>query len=227
MAARIEDYGLIGNMNTAALVSRAGSIDWFCTPRFDSDACMASLLGYDEHGRWSLRPVAPVRESRQRYLGDTLVLETEFTCDGGVVRISDFMPVGTPSSTVMRSIEGVEGEVPMEMVLDVRFGYGSEIPWISMDEIGSDGHAVRFTAGPNALALHSPFALTASDGRTHAIANVKKGQRLSLELTWYPSHERCPAALDVDGELEKTRSFWQDWAGRCTQGGVSSSCAHS
>src|SRR4051812_31693697 len=110
MASRIEDYGFIGNLRTSALVSRAGSIDWFCAPRFDSGACFAALLGYDEHGRWLLHPAESVRETRQRYRGDTLVLETEFVCDGGVARIIDAMPIGTGPADIIRIVEGVEGE---------------------------------------------------------------------------------------------------------------------
>jgi GH15 family glucan-1,4-alpha-glucosidase len=109
MASKIEDYGLIGNMRTAALVSRSGSIDWLCAPRFDSDACFASLVGYDEHGRWSIRPATAVRETKQRYRGDTLILETEFVCDGGVVRVTDGMPMNDGPCDVFRIVEGVEG----------------------------------------------------------------------------------------------------------------------
>jgi len=122
MASKIEDYGLIGNTYTAALVSRSGSIDWLCAPRFDSDACLAALVGYDKHGRWSLRPTVKVRETRQNYRDETMILETEFVCDGGAARVIDFMPVGSRCD-VLRIIEGMEGEVPMEMLLDVRFGY--------------------------------------------------------------------------------------------------------
>jgi GH15 family glucan-1,4-alpha-glucosidase len=127
MASRIEDYGLIGNTRTAALVSRSGSIDWLCVPHFDSDACLAALIGYDEHGAWSLRPTVPIRETRQRYRDETLILETEFVCDGGAVRITDFMPVGSSEDRcdVVRIVEGLEGEVPLEMQLDVRFGTAS------------------------------------------------------------------------------------------------------
>src|SRR5215468_6920116 len=113
MASRIEDYGLIGNTLTCALVSRGGSIDWMCAPEFDSDACFAALVGYDEHGRWSIRPTTAVREIRQRYLGDTLILATELACDGGVVRLVDFMPPSVERSDVIRIVEGVEGEVPI------------------------------------------------------------------------------------------------------------------
>ena len=130
MASRIEDYGMIGNTRTCALVSRAGSIDWMCAPRFDSDACFAALVGYDEHGRWALRPAVRVREARQRYRDDSMVLETELTCDGGVVRIVDFMPVDGNGCEIVRIVEGVDGEVPIEMLLNVRFGYGADWPLI-------------------------------------------------------------------------------------------------
>src|SRR5262252_7824723 len=117
MASKIEDYGLIGNTYTSALVSRSGSIDWLCAPCFDSDACFSALIGYDEHGRWALRPTVKVRETSQRYRDDTMILETQFTCDGGVVRIIDFMPTGGRCE-IVRIIEGLEGEVPLEMLLD-------------------------------------------------------------------------------------------------------------
>ena len=211
MASKIEDYGLIGNMRTAALVSRGGSIDWLCAPRFDSDACFASLVGYDEHGRWSIRPIAPLRESRQRYRGDTLLLETEFVCDGGVVRITDAMPIGTGPCDVVRVIEGVEGQVPMEMLLDVRFGYGADAPWIT-----AEGDGVHFVAGPDALVVRAPFELVKGDKRTSAFFTVKKGERLPLQLSWYPSHEIAPQALDVDKVLASTESLWRDWSARCT-----------
>src|SRR4051812_33245149 len=134
MASRIEDYGLIGNMRTAAIVSRSGSIDWLCVPRFDSDAVFASLVGYDEHGCWAVRPAAKLRETRQRYRDDTLILETELVCESGVVRIIDFMPIapadGGARCDLVRIIEGVDGEVPVEISLIARFGYGKDTPWI-------------------------------------------------------------------------------------------------
>ena len=117
MASRIEDYGIIGNTRTAALVSRSGSIDWLCAPRFDSDACFAALIGYDEHGAWAIRPTVAIREAQQRYRGETLILETDLVCDGGAVRITDFMPIsgGEHRSDVIRIVEGLDGEVPLEM----------------------------------------------------------------------------------------------------------------
>ncbi len=147
MASKIEDYGMIGNTLTAALVSRSGSIDWLCAPRFDSDACFAALIGYDEHGRWGIEPTVQIREKRQRYRNDTLVLETEFVCDGGAVRLVDFMPM-EGRCDVVRIVEGLDGEVPLEMLLDVRFGYGADAPLI---ERTADGTC--FMAGPDALVL--------------------------------------------------------------------------
>src|SRR5580692_10349997 len=114
---------MIGNTLTSALVSRSGSIDWLCAPRFDSDACFTALIGYDEHGRWGIRPTVRIRETRQRYRDDTLILETEFACEGGAARIIDFMPTGTGRCDVVRIIEGLDGEVPFEMLLNVRFGF--------------------------------------------------------------------------------------------------------
>src|SRR5262245_14963536 len=163
MASRIEDYGLIGNTRTAALVSRSGSIDWLCVPRFDADACFAALVGYDEHGRWSLRPTVPVRESRQRYWDDTLILETEFHCEGGAVRLVDFMPmVDDHRCDVIRIVEGIAGEVPLQLMLDVRFGYGAEAPLV---ETSAEG--VSFTSGPNSMIFRG---LPPGDSDQHRLA---------------------------------------------------------
>ncbi len=213
MAARIEEYGLIGNTLTAALVSTGGSIDWFCAPRFDSDACFAALVGRDKHGRWSLHPTVRTRETHQRYRGDTLILETEIACDHGAVRIIDFMPVGARCDLV-RIIEGLEGEVPLELLLDVRFGYGAYAPLIQKEPDG-----ICFTAGPDALMLRGLASPQEQDGRVAAYLNVKKGDRIPLQLGWFPSHERPPAALDADQALASTEAFWSAWAVRCAYQG--------
>src|SRR5689334_4038052 len=161
MASKIEDYGLIGNTHTSALVSRGGSMDWLCAPRFDSDACFAAIVGYDEHGRWALRPTVTIRENRQRYRQDTMILETEFACDGGVVRIIDFMPVmPTARHDLVRIIEGVEGKVPVDVVLQVRFGYGSTPPWIRRTDDG-----ILLTASPDSLRLRTPVELQLTETR--------------------------------------------------------------
>ena len=213
MAARIEEYGLIGNTLTAALVSTGGSIDWFCAPRFDSDACFAALVGRDKHGRWSLHPTVRTRETHQRYRGDTLILETEIACDHGAVRIIDFMPVGARCDLV-RIIEGLEGEVPLELLLDVRFGYGAYAPLIQKEPDG-----ICFTAGPDALMLRGLASPQEQDGRVAAYLNVKKGDRIPLQLGWFPSHERPPAAPDADQALASTEAFWSAWAVRCAYQG--------
>jgi len=210
MASRIEDYGLIGNTRTCALVSRMGSIDWFCTPRFDSDACFASLVGYDEHGRWALRPAVRVHESKQFYWQDSMVLATEMACDGGTIRILDFMPVGDRCE-IIRIVEGVEGEVPVEMLLNVRFGYGADWPLVELTRDGT-----MFAAGPDALILRGPLALTQNDRRVSAELRVKAGDRIPIQLTWFPSHERPPAGIDVEEALRATDGFWRAWAAKCT-----------
>jgi len=213
MASRIEDYGLIGNTRTAALVSRFGDIDWLCAPHFDSDACFSALLGYDEHGRWALRPTVPVRENRQRYRDDTLILESECICDGGAIRVLDFMPVGERCD-VVRIVEGTEGEVPLEMLLDVRFGYGADKPLVTLT---SDG--ARFTAGPDTLIFRGPAELQRVGQRVSAHLHLKKGQRVGLQLAWCPSHEPAPDALSTDHALEETDAFWRAWCARCTYRG--------
>jgi GH15 family glucan-1,4-alpha-glucosidase len=213
MASRIEDYGMIGNTYTSALVSTMGSIDWLCAPRFDSDACFAALVGYDEHGRWSLRPTADVRETRQRYRDNTMILETEFVCDGGVARLIDFMPVGSRCD-VVRIVEGIEGEVPLEMLLFIRFGYGADAPLLRKLDDG-----MYFMAGPDAMVLRSTLNLEYQGHRASTYFNVKKGDRVPMQLTWYASHEKAPGAIDVEKALASTESFWREWAGRCTYQG--------
>jgi GH15 family glucan-1,4-alpha-glucosidase len=217
MASRIEDYGIIGNTRTAALVSRAGSVDWWCAPRFDSDACFAALIGYDEHGTWAIRPTVATRETRQRYRGDTMILETEFVCDGGVARVVDFMPLAgghDDRCDLVRIVEGLEGEVPLEMWLEPRFGYGADSPWIT-----HEGDGTRFTAGPDSLMLRGPAALKQDGGRVSALLRVHKGERLPMQLAWSPSSDAPPAGLNVDEALAATEAYWRGWAGRCTYDG--------
>ena len=213
MASKIEDYGLIGNTYTCALVSRGGSIDWLCAPRFDSDSCFTALLGYDKHGRWGLRPTVTVRENRQRYRGDTMILETEFACDGGVVRVIDFMAM-SGRCDVVRIIEGLNGEVPLEMLLDIRFGYGANAP--SIEKVG-DG--IRFVCGPDAFVLRTPVALDQSASSVSAHFRVKRGDRTPLQLSWFASHEQPFPPTDFEQALASTERFWKEWAGRYTYQG--------
>jgi GH15 family glucan-1,4-alpha-glucosidase len=213
MASKIEDYGLIGNCHTAALVSRFGDIDWLCAPYFDSDACFSALIGCNEHGRWALRPTVPVRQNGQRYRGDTLILESEFICDGGAVRVVDFMPVGERCD-VVRIVEGLDGEVPIEMVIDVRFGYGSGQPLVMLA-----GSTAQFTAGPDTLVFRGPVDLERIGKSVSAYVQVKKGDRFGLQMTWSRSHERVPEALSPDEALMRTEAFWREWSGNCTYHG--------
>jgi GH15 family glucan-1,4-alpha-glucosidase len=216
MASRIEDYGIIGNTRTAALVSRSGSIDWLCAPRFDSDAFFAALVGYDEHGAWSIRPTVTTREVHQRYRDDTLILETDLVCDGGAVRITDFMPIsgGEERSDVVRIVEGLDGEVPLEVMLNVRFGYGANAPWIERTTEG-----LSFVAGPSAIVLRGLSDARWDDGRVSAILPVRKGDRIPLQLVAYASHEPVPSALDAEAALAATERFWRGWVGKCTYEG--------
>jgi GH15 family glucan-1,4-alpha-glucosidase len=210
MAARIEDYGMIGNGRTAALVSRDGSIDWLCAPNFDSGACFAALVGYDRHGCWSIRPTTRLREVQHRYEGDTLVLVSEMACDGGVIRIVDFMPPSQSRCDVVRLVEGVEGEVTFEMVLEARFDYGANAAWITPDEEG-----VTLTSGPDSLRLRGDRLPVVDGERLRLEHTLRKGERIRFQLVWFPSHEAAPAALDVDAERARTIDVWNEWAGRC------------
>ncbi len=214
MAGFIEDYGIIGDTRTVALVRLNGSIDWLCAPRFDSDAFFAALLGHDEHGRWEIRPKVPVRRVVQRYRGDTLILETDFECDGGAVRIIDFMPLGEDRCDVVRIVVGLEGEVPLQMLLEPRFGYGADRPWLQRD-----GHDVSFTAGPEALCLRPGVEVEAASWHVTAVFTVHKGERVPFVLSWHPSHHRPPRPLDAHRAEGQTETWWRQWSSRCTYRG--------
>jgi GH15 family glucan-1,4-alpha-glucosidase len=212
--AAIEDYGLIGDLQTAALVSREGSIDWLCVPRFDSGAVFAALLGDSENGHWSLRPTADVRGSTRRYRGDSLVLETEFETDDGVARVIDFMPPRETKPDVVRIVEGVRGRVEMTMELVLRFDYGSIVPWVRT----LDGVLVG-VAGPDAVSLHTPVELEGRNLHTVSSFAVAEGDRVPFVLTWFPSHERAPKAVDAEAALRDTLAYWDEWTERCTYDG--------
>jgi GH15 family glucan-1,4-alpha-glucosidase len=214
MAARIEDYGLIGDLQTAALVSRDGSIDWLCFPRFDSGACFAKLLGDDENGRWSLSPQAPVVATSHRYRGDTLILETELKTEDGTVRLIDFMPPRGEAPDVVRIVEGIDGQVPMQMDLTIRFDYGSIVPWVRRRDDG-----ILAIAGPDALHLATPVELVGQNMHTVAEFDVGAGDRVPFVLTWFPSHRDLPERVDAEQALEDTEAYWDEWAGTCTYRG--------
>ena len=210
----MEDYGLIGDLQTAALVSRHGCIDWLCFPRFDSGACFAALLGDEENGRWSLRPASDITSAQRRYRGDTLVLETELACDEGVVRLIDFMPPRGEAPDVVRIVEGVEGTVPMKMRMSIRFDYGSIVPWVRRKDEGL--HAV---AGPDALLLATPIDLVGRNLHTEAEFDVAPGDRVPFVLTWYPSNRPSPERVDAERALVDTESFWREWVTDCAHVG--------
>ena len=214
MALPIEGYGIIGDTNTAALVGRDGSIDWLCTPRFDSGACFASLLGRNDHGYWKIAPAGPVRSTSRRYRGESMVLETEFETDEGVVRLIDWMSVGTDRPVVSRLVEGVRGRVSMRMDLVIRFDYGSVVPWV----MRFDGGIVAL-AGPDALYLSTPVATRGEDKTTVAEFVVEEGQRTPFTLSWQPSHLNPPAPPGELISFEATERWWQEWADRCTYRG--------
>jgi len=214
MAARIEDYGLIGDLQTAALVSRHGCIDWLCFPRFDSGACFAALLGDAENGNWWLAPAKEITKARRRYRNDTLILETELECEDGVVRLIDFMPPRGDAPDVVRIVEGVEGTVAMQMDLTIRFDYGSIVPWVRRHQDGL--HAV---AGPDALFLATPVDLVGRDFHTVSEFEVGPGDRVPFVLTWYPSHRPPPERTDAEAALVDTERYWRDWVTDCTHTG--------
>jgi GH15 family glucan-1,4-alpha-glucosidase len=214
MATLIENYGIIGDTTTVAVVSKRGSIDWLCLPCFDSDACFASLVGYDEHGRWSIQPTVPIRDIKQYYDGDTLILVTEFHCDGGAFRLIDFMPPSTERTDVVRLIEGIEGSVPIEVVLAPRFGYGLNRPWVEQRKDG-----VSLVTGPDALRLTTDVPMVLGDGSASADLTVRRGDRFSFQLGWHASHLPEPPPVDPRKELARTRAFWTEWSRRCTYEG--------
>jgi GH15 family glucan-1,4-alpha-glucosidase len=205
----LEDYALIGDTHTAALVSKSGSIDWLCLPRFDSSACFAALLGDESHGRWLLTPAGGVKDVRRRYRGDTLVLETEFHTEDGVVRVLDCMPHREHRPDLVRIVEGVEGRVPMRLQLIVRFDYGTTIPWVRERD-----HRFWAIAGPNALVIDTPVHLRGEGFTTVAEFDVASGDRVPFVLSWYPSHEEPPAPRDPFEALSQTEEKWTDWSAR-------------
>ena len=210
----IEDYGLIGDLQTAALVGRNGSIDWLCFPRFDSGACFAALLGDEDKGRWLLAPAADAQTER-RYRERTLVHELDFQTDEGSVRVIDFMPPRGVDPDVVRIVEGLTGEVRMRMQLAIRFDYGSIVPWVRRVDNG-----MRIAvAGPDALALQTPVEVYGENYTTVAEFTISEGDRVPFTLTWFPSHHDAPAPIDPEQALEDTCVFWRDWVERCTYGG--------
>ncbi len=212
---RLEDYALIGDTQTAALVGRNGSVDWLCFPRFDSGACFAALLGDPANGRWLLAPEDPAaRVVSRRYRPGTLVLETEWESAEGAVRVLDFMPPRGEAPDVVRLVEGLRGRVAMRSELIIRFDYGSVVPWVRRREGGI--HAV---AGPDALDLRTPVELRGENLTTIATFAVAAGDEVPFVLTWHPSHEPAPRHVDAARAARETERWWTDWSERCTYQG--------
>lgn len=215
MPSLIEDYALIGDCETAALVSRGGSIDWLCFPRFDSGACFAALLGTPENGRWLIAPAGNIRSVRRRYREGTLILETDYETDDGSVTVTDFMPPRTGEPDVVRIVEGRRGKVPMQMELVIRFDYGWVVPWVRHTEGG-----IRATAGPDTLYCRAGVELHGENLRTVADFIVSEGQRIPFELIWSPTYRAKPEKREPEESLRETEAWWQEWSGRCTYEGA-------
>jgi GH15 family glucan-1,4-alpha-glucosidase len=211
VAARIEDYGMVGDLQTAALISREGSVDWLCFPRFDSGACFAALLGDEENGRWVLAPTDEDRDVSRRYRPDTLILETEWQTTTGRVRVTDFMPPRGETPDLVRIVEGIDGEVEMFTEIVIRFDYGSIVPWVR--RVGDNERVA--VAGPDAVVLATPVDVHGEDYRTRATFTVSADERVPFVLTWYPSHRETPQSIDAERALDDTQAFWSGWANKC------------
>ena len=214
MSLRIEDYALIGDLQTAALVGKDGSIDWLCLPSFDSSSCFSALLGGPEHGRWLLSPQQKVTSSRRYYRGDTLILITEFETASGAVRLIDSMPPRHTHPHLVRVVEGIRGTVEMAMTLTLRFDYGVTIPWVR-----DRGDALEAIAGPNAICLRTSVSTRGKDFNTVADFTVNAGDKIPFVLTWYPSHLETPAPLEACQSIKRTEEWWKEWASHCTYQG--------
>jgi GH15 family glucan-1,4-alpha-glucosidase len=213
MSDRIEDYALIGDGETAALVSRSGSIDWLCMPRFDSGACFAALVGTADHGFWRLAP-AGGRSVARRYRDTTLVLETDFEHEAGAVTVVDCMPPRDGPPMVVRQVVGRRGTVPMRMDLVIRTDYGSVVPWVRRTK-----HGIRAVGGPDALSLHTDLALHGEALTTVSEFSVRAGERRTITLSWNPSNVPAPEPIDAEAAIRDTETWWRRWSKRATYEG--------
>ncbi|MFJ8027383.1 glycoside hydrolase family 15 protein [Streptomyces sp. NPDC096311] len=219
VAGRIEDYALIGDMQTAALVCRDGTVDWLCLPRFDSHAIFAGLLGTEEHGFWRLGPAhaadaEPPTAARRSYRGDSLILESEWDTPRGTVRVTDFMPPRDGAPQLIRIVEGVTGRVPMRSALRMRFSYGRVVPWVHKHE----GRTVA-VAGPDSVWFDTVCETYGKALTTYADFTVAPGDRIAFTISWEPSHKKPPALPEPEQALEATEDFWRDWVDQCTYHG--------
>ncbi|HXN66747.1 MAG TPA: glycoside hydrolase family 15 protein [Bradyrhizobium sp.] len=215
MSSRIEDYGLIGDCETAALVGCDGSIDWLCWPAFDSDACFAALLGTSKNGRWLIAPAEEVTKTSRRYWDNTLILETRFETANGVVALIDFMPPRGKASDVVRLVRGMSGKVKLQMQLVIRFDFGIDIPWVRRTEDG----ALLAIAGQDMAVLRTPVETRGEDLTTVAGFEVSEGETIPFVLTYGPSHLPLPEPIDPARALQDTEDFWTEWSSRCTYAG--------
>ena len=217
MAGRIEDYAMIGDLKTAALIDRSGSIDWFCCPRFDSAACFAALLGTTDNGRWLIGTHDKAKTTR-RYHDDSLVLETEHKTDDGTVVVIDYMPMHGEHSSIVRLVKGVRGKVRMHTDLAIRFDYGVSVPWVSR----TDAETLMAVAGPNLLTLRTPVRVHGKDMRSTGDFTVHEGETIPFVLTYSPSHLPTPQPVDIEETLTATQGYWREWASHCAMDGPSS-----
>lgn len=214
MSEKIENYALIGDCETAALVGRNGSIDWLCWPAFDSDACFAAILGTHKNGRWLVAPSDDVTTISRRYLGDTLILETRFETKSGTVALIDFMPPRGKASDIVRLVRGVSGTVKMRMELVIRFGFGIDIPWVRRID-----HSLLAVAGQDMTVLRTPVETRGEDLTTVSEFEVKAGETVPFVLTYGPSHLDPPEPIDPEIALQETETFWKEWCSHCTRDG--------
>lgn len=223
MAALIEEYALLSDLRTGPLVSRTGSVDWLCFPRFDSPSVFSRILGTDDHGHWLLAPSEPGAEVVGRgYIDSTFVLQTTWKTSGGKVLVTDFMPLGGEGSSLVRRVTGVEGSVRIHQVLRIRPGYSTALPWVSRvrDSGSSSAPVLLAMAGPDALALRGPHLPQAHAHGHEGEFLISQGEQADFELRWFPSHRPLPPAVDVDAALDEATDYWGRWGSHCRQDGV-------
>jgi GH15 family glucan-1,4-alpha-glucosidase len=213
MALNIEDYGLIGDCHTGALVGNDGSMDWLCMPRFDSPSMFGALLGDEDNGRWLLAPTGAIESTSRSYLEDTFILVTTWRTTSGVVEVTDFMPTDNRRADIVRRVTGIDGSVEMREELRIRFDYSAALPWVRQAP-DTGGNALVAVAGPDAVVIRGP-KLQAENEAHVATFSVAKGETVDLVLTWYPSHREPPEASDVSKELARTTTWWREWANNC------------
>jgi GH15 family glucan-1,4-alpha-glucosidase len=211
MTAKIEDYAMIGDCRTAALICRNGSIDWLCLPRFDSAACFAALLGTKDNGRWLIEPVAKKFKTSRRYLDDSLILETLFETRSGAARILDFMPPGTPNCAIVRIVECLRGHMDMRTELAIRLDYGVTIPWVTR----RDTRTLTAVAGPHLITVRTPVQLHGEDMHTVGAFSLRKGEAMPFVLAYGESFKPVPLSIDAFIALDETERYWQGWSGIC------------